>query len=29
MVDLIAQEHGNSIYTDLAQSMVSQPVTVQ
>lgn len=29
MVDLIAQEHGNSIYADLAQSMVNQPVTVQ
>jgi predicted negative regulator of RcsB-dependent stress response len=29
MVDLIAQEHGNSIYTDLAQSMVKEPVTVQ
>lgn len=29
MVDLIAQEHGNSIYADLAQSMVKEPVTVQ
>jgi tetratricopeptide (TPR) repeat protein len=29
MVDLIVQEHGNSIYADLAQSMVKQPVTVQ
>lgn len=29
MVDLIAKEHGNSIYADLAQSMVKQPVTVQ
>ena len=29
MVDRIAQEHGNSIYADLARSMVKQPVTVQ
>ena len=29
MVDRIAQEHGESIYADLAQSMVKQPVTVQ
>ena len=29
MVDRIAQEHGGSIYADLARSMVKQPATVQ